>query len=899
MKKKLLFPEDFKTADISLNEASGKNHSLMMALLILRWLNGKCFLAVRGSIILLCLLGTTNAYAVKTKQLYNFNVHEKTLSAALGMIVKQTGTLVLYPPKLAKEEGINSIVGRYSINDALNIMLKDKDFSAGLTKRGVIVISQNNKNEASNMKVKELSLKTKVSTLVASVALATSAMAQDTNAENTPAAEENKNSLERIIVTSRRISENLQDIPVSVSSFSADNMEARGVQNITDLQMFVPNATLQVGRATNSTLQAYIRGIGIQDPLWGYEPGVSIYIDEVFMARPQGAVLDTLDLERIEVLRGPQGTIFGKNTIGGALSFVTKRLDNEAYLNTEVRVGSYNQRDLLISGATPLIEDKLYIGGSVASVNRDGFGEFVNLNQDNYNKEVVTGRIKLEATPTNDWFLRLTLDKTKDDTNAKGSHRLTGSVIPGFEDEKPLSNVYDSAGIEPYQNQVINKGASLLAEWEINDNWAFKSITAKRFGDTPMTNIDADGSKAQSLGVPVIYSDEQFTQEFQVNYGDDKLSGVAGVFYFNGDSGGVYGVILGEQLVMPTDYTIETGGTLKTESFAAYAQGSYQLDEQWSVTLGARVTYDEKKAHFFQKHYHHLRYPWDAAETPDNVSSEFKNSESWNEFTPYIGTEYKFNDSTMVYVNYRSGYKAGGFDPRANLEDNPNADKPFDPEIVDTYEFGIKTDLLDETLRINAAVFYNDYTDQQLDLVTFNDLGNQVTEVLNAGTSYTQGVELETTWLASDNLTLHFNIGYLDADYESIEVVDENGDIDDIADEFQFANTPKVTSNLGFTYLNEINSWNLSINGDWAFRDEVKLDSKLATLTQESYSLFNLGVSVESPDGDWRISLNGRNLTDEEYLVANYHSLDFGLDPNIVGFYGSPRTVTLSVRYSM
>jgi iron complex outermembrane receptor protein len=881
MKKKLFPPEDFKSTDISLNVASGKNHFLMMALLILRWLSGRHFFINNAKIILFYLFFTTNAYATKTKQLYNFDVHEKTFSAALDRIVKQTGTLVLYPPKLAKEEGINSIVGRYSINEALNIMLKHKSFSAGLTKRGVIVISQNNKNEASNMKEKDLSLKTKVSTLVASIALATSAMAQDTNVDNTIAVEENKNTLERIIVTSRRISENLQDIPVSVSSFSAKNMEARGVQNITDLQMFVPNATLQVGRATNSTLQAYIRGIGIQDPLWGYEPGVSIYIDEVFMARPQGAVLDTLDLERIEVLRGPQGTVFGKNTIGGALSFVTKRLDNEGYLNTELRVGSYNQRDLIISGATPLIDDKFYFGGSVASVNRDGFGEFVNLNQDNYNKEVVTGRIKLEATPTNDWFIRLTLDKTKDDTNAKGSHRLTGSTIPGFEDEKPLSNVYDSAGIEPYQNQVINKGVSLLAEWEINNNWAFKSITAKRFGDTPMTNIDADGSKAQSLGVPVIYSDEQFTQEFQVSYGDDKLSGVAGVFYFNGDSGGVYGVVLGEQLVMPTDYTIETGGTLKTESFAAYAQGSYQLDEQWSVTLGARVTYDEKSAHFFQKHYYHLRYPWDAAETPDNISSEFENSESWNEFTPYIGTEYKVNDATMVYVNYR------------------NADKPFDPETVDTYEFGIKSDLLDGSLRINAAVFYNDYTDQQLDLVTFNDLGNQVTEVLNAGTSYTQGVEVETTWLVSDKLTLHFNMGYLDADYESIKVIDENGDEDDIADEFQFANTPKITSNLGFTYLNEINNWNLSINGDWAFRDEVKLDSKLATLTQESYSLFNLGASVESPNGQWRISLNGRNLTDEEYLVANYHSLDFGLDPNIVGFYGSPRTVTLSVRYSL
>ena len=187
----------------------------------------------------------------------------------------------------------------------------------------------------------------------------------------------NKGELERIEVTARKTVENLQEVPVAVTSIGAQELAENGISVMTEVQQFSPNTTLQSSRGTNSTITAFIRGVGQQDPLWGYEAGVGIYIDDVYIARPQGAVLDLLDVQQIEVLRGPQGTLYGKNTIGGAIKYVTKEMDGDATLNIKGTVGSYGQKDLKVTGQLPLIDEKLYVGFGFATLNRDGFGEFL------------------------------------------------------------------------------------------------------------------------------------------------------------------------------------------------------------------------------------------------------------------------------------------------------------------------------------------------------------------------------------------------------------------------------------------------------------------------------------------------------------------------------------------
>ena len=304
-----------------------------------------------------------------------------------------------------------------------------------------------------------------------------------------------KAELERIEVTARKTVENLQEVPVAVTSIGAQELAENGISVMTEVQQFSPNTTLQSSRGTNSTITAFIRGVGQQDPLWGYEPGVGIYIDDVYIARPQGAVLDLLDVQQIEVLRGPQGTLYGKNTIGGAVKYVTKEMSGDATLNIQGTVGSYSQKDLKVTGQLPLIDEKLYVGFGFATLNRDGYGEFLtsaldNQDRENYNKDVTAARVTLEYTPTDDLFFRFSWDKTDDDSNAKGGYRLLPSLLTNA----PVpDSVYDSYTSLPTWNKVELEGMSLTARWDMSANTSIKYVAATRESYSP-TNIDFDNT---------------------------------------------------------------------------------------------------------------------------------------------------------------------------------------------------------------------------------------------------------------------------------------------------------------------------------------------------------------------------------------------------------------------
>ncbi len=247
--------------------------------------------------------------------------------------------------------------------------------------------------------------------LLASVAAAPMALCVPAAAQEVAAEEAG----DEIVVTARRREESLQDVPIAISVQTAEALDQRGASDITVLQQTTPNATVQVARGSNSTLIAFIRGVGQQDPLWGFEPGVGLYVDDVYVARPQAAVLDIFDIERIEVLRGPQGTLYGRNTIGGAVRYVTSSLDqDDPHLRARFSYGSYNQMEALISGSMPLSEN-FVMGGAVAGYVRDGYGENLNTGAEHYNKDVFAYRLSAQWTPTEDLTIRLTTDGVEDD----------------------------------------------------------------------------------------------------------------------------------------------------------------------------------------------------------------------------------------------------------------------------------------------------------------------------------------------------------------------------------------------------------------------------------------------------------------------------------------------------
>ncbi|RUO58749.1 TonB-dependent receptor [Pseudidiomarina insulisalsae] len=721
-------------------------------------------------------------------------------------------------------------------------------------------------------------------------------------------ADENEaTALERIEVTARRKTESLQDVPVAVSSFSASDLEEVGVEDITELQQRIPNATIQVSRGTNSTLTAYIRGVGQQDPLWGFEPGVGVYIDDVYIARPQGAVLEVFDLERIEVLRGPQGTLYGKNTIGGALKYVTKELTGYDELSVQGTVGSYNQRDLKISGQTAL-SDNFYVGAAVASLQRDGFGEYVNTGQENYNKDLLTYRVSARWLINRDMDLKFSYDKTEDESNSKGAHRLQTSLVTG---QEPYEDVYDSNTAMPVDNLVETEGWSVVYNWDIDANWGFKSVTAGREGYTD-TNIDFNATGEPIFMVPAIYEDEQFTQEFQVTYtNNSNFDFVGGLYYYDGEACGVFGTVLPMYLAAFGGVTVDNGGCVQTDSVAVYGQGSYQLNDDWSLTLGGRYTRDEKEANVFRFTYLGVHYinqagletPYDPDQVlnefgqPFSVNSDFTSGGDWSRFSPHVALNYQANDDVMFYGSYSNGFKSGGVDMRGDKSLNPTIDEPYDPEIVDTFEFGMKSELLDGRMRLNSAIFYSDYQDMQVTVQRVVPAGIS-SQVLNAGESTVKGFEVETVFAATESLNFTAMLGYIDAEFDSVVYTEPaTGETTDVTDAWSFQNTPELTYNIAFDKTFEFSNGQIVWSGNYAYRDDTQMFEAPSPLDQDAYGLVNTSVVWYSNGGQWSVGLHGKNLTDEEYRVGGYNfGPTFG-DDAVVSYYGDPRTVSLSVGY--
>lgn len=723
--------------------------------------------------------------------------------------------------------------------------------------------------------------------------------------------------LEKIQVTARKTVESIQEVPVAITSVSDIEMAEKGIQVLTEIQSLSPNTTLQRSRGTNSTLTAFIRGVGQQDPLWGYEPGVGIYIDDVYIARPQGAVLDILDVERIEVLRGPQGTLYGKNTIGGAIKYVTKAMSGDAELGVQASLGSYNQRDLKVTGQYPL-SDQFYVGFGFASLNRDGFGSYLqsalpNQDSENYNKDLTASRITLEYRPSDDLFFRFGWDKTDDDSNAKGGYRL----LPSVRTDAPVPNsVYDSYTSLPTENKVELEGLNFTASWDVNENTQVKYIFADRESYSP-TNIDFDNTPLRIFDVPAIYDDEQTTHELQLNYSGEGFSLVSGLYYYDGQSCGQFEAILddlGQNAFGTPGLTREVSGCSNSESTAFYAQSSFDINDAWSMTLGARYTKDERSAEVNNGLRFETVYPesgWVPGYVrPDGelVPNVLDEQDDWSRFTPRAGVEYQQSDDVMFYASYSQGFKSGTFNPRATI-----AEPAVDPEIVDSFEVGMKSDWNDN-LRLNLTWFTLDHKDRHyISILPGDGFADLNQRLANAGKSEASGIEAEVVYIATDDLEFNLNLGWIDAEFtEVLDTDPETGELFDKSDRFTISNTPDLTYNLGMNYSFENDLGDFVFNANYYYRDDYVLFEEDSLLTQDGYGLLNASLNWYSSVSNWTAGLHLKNLTDEEYMVGGYqfvtpdqsdptnislYTPGLGGDNTLIAYYGDPRTVTLTIGY--
>ncbi|MHC4610312.1 MAG: TonB-dependent receptor, partial [Planctomycetota bacterium] len=709
-----------------------------------------------------------------------------------------------------------------------------------------------------------------------------------------------------IIVTSRKREENVQEIPVAVTVLPAEILEDTAAADISEIQSQVPNLSIYPGRNQSTTLTAFMRGVGQADPLWGVDPGVGLYLDDVYIARPQGALLDVFDIERIEVLRGPQGTLYGKNTIGGAIKYVSREMTDDYRGQVSMTAGDFANQEVKASFSGPLVEGKLRGKFALASLRHEGYGTNLFTGRDVSDKDTTAFRAALDWLPSEDVTLKFSYDWTEDNAEPKGLTRLAAnSLCPLFliGTCEPLPDIFDTeAGLEP-ANGTDSEGYSMVIEWDINDHWLFKSITAHRESDT-RNNIDFDTTPAVIADTTTFYFDEQDSQEFQFIYtGGQRLNGVFGFYYFDGFAGGLvpFAFLEGSPFLNPL-YGITDGDT-DTESLAVFGDGSYRINDRLTLNFGARFTEEDKNGRAFNT------FNDSTFEQIFLVVADYDETTTFSSFSPKLGLDYQFSDDVMGYITASRGFKSGGYNVRAQETFFPESGLPFDDEVLTVAEVGVKSILADRSLILNAAVFYGDYTDVQVSTFTsFDSDGDGVDDsffgnFLNAGDATLSGLEVEFDWTsrAATWFGLSGNLSYLDAD---ADFLDENGD--GFVDTQVITNAPELTGALNLNFNTP--AWGGLITGSigYAYRDDSVLTNEggpdpfnptqpLLPIGQPSFDLWNARIGWLSGNGDWSFTVNGKNLSDEEYLTTGYNIPTLGV---LTGSFGTPRTVTATIGYS-
>lgn len=705
-----------------------------------------------------------------------------------------------------------------------------------------------------------------------------------------------------VTVTARRQEEQLFTLPGQVSVLGAETLvEDIAAENIGALQGLVPNLNLVQGRGSSSAANIYIRGIGQPDALATFDPAVGVYVDDVYISRIRGALFDVYDVEQIEVLRGPQGTLYGKNTNGGALKITTKKPGDEVEAFGRVSYGSYNAIEASGTVSGP-ITDTLGGGLSLYLGQRDGYVDDP-ITGDEYNdKDTWAARGTLVWTPTDSIETVLNVDYTEESPSltvgqpqsllfavdlapATPASAIVPLFIPTGEefDFETATSLSRAGGTDlENSNELKHAGLGLTTTIDLNEAWTLKSITAHR--DLQYDDfIDIDATPVELGDVFVGVEQNQTSQEFQFLYDNGgNLRGVGGVFWLNENVSSFQQAYADDFLLsggIPLPFVRDIEDNLNLHSYAAFSNVIVDINDKLSFTGGLRYTYELKT------------YQRGTTTTFDPTGFQFRESESWTDVSPLVSLDYEFNDDFFGYAKVAKGFKSGGFNGRAN---SPGDQEPYDPETVWTYEIGARKSYNDGRFNVSTAVFYNDYKDFQARVSVESEPGDFTFPVFNAGELEIWGVELEAQVLIGDSLTLDAQIGYLDASYG--EFLDENAPTGDRADTDEPAFSPDWTARFGGSYAFDLGgAGTLTIGGDANYRGEhaLAVDQLVPEVFQDSYWLTNARIVWTDVEDSWSLGVYGKNLGDEVYKT------DFQEFASVGGirtaYFGAPQTFTVQL----
>ena len=721
--------------------------------------------------------------------------------------------------------------------------------------------------------------------------------------------------LEEIVVTARKREESLQDTPLAVSAFNARELEQRNIISVNEISQYIPNVQYdnvasEAGGGNSS--QIFIRGIGQTDYVLTVEPGVATYLDGVYISKSMGSLMDNIDLERVEVMRGPQGTLFGRNTIGGAVSIISKRPSEEFEGYAEVTGGNYERIDGKISLSGP-VSDRVRLRLTAASQNRDGHVKRLVDGGRQGSKQALFGRLVAEIDVTEDFLATATIDITETNEEAAGRVVLWASEInegaffnffynnfdfpacsPLAGDPARFSNPdcwnsqwqtelddLENYSRGPNQSDVSILGLNLTLDWDIGP-FSIRSVTA--FRDSQV-DIGQDLVANPSLYIDWVDQDiemETVTQELQLSGTafNERLEYVVGFFWMNETGSQDFGVRF-------PPIRITSGGSIDNTSTAGFAQGTFSITDQLALTFGARYTHDKirfRPEQTVDELYltsggildAALTLPTDppfrllAPGTPILPRVWAQGTE--DNFTPAVTLSYDFNDDFMGYFTYSHGFKAGGFTMRAfppvipgvttDITEPNELIPTFGPEEVEMFEIGLKSELFNRRMRLNLAGFITNYDDLQI-LGSAGDLGVPVIE--NAGDARIWGVEVESLLIVNDWLRLNGSLGWLDHKYLNV-LPNETG----ITEDDELANAPEWNASLGATAdLMDNEQGHAYLRIDWSHKgQQYKTPRNVERLNQDSYDMLNMSLTWESVDRHWLATVGGTNLLDEIYIVS-------------------------------
>lgn len=770
-----------------------------------------------------------------------------------------------------------------------------------------------------------------------SLCLAIAAVAAGTAGAQEPANSSTARLMEEIVVNARGVEEGLQDAPIAVSAFTGDTLDYRGVDSLNQIERFVPSLTLQnnpsFGGASNSAA-IYLRGVGQKEFLPTTEPGVGLYVDGVYVARSVGAILDIIDIERLEVLRGPQGTLFGRNTIGGAISIATRKPEPGGEFGGSLSAAAGTDSLLHLRGTVHIpVSDSFAIRGSLASMTQDGYVERadgIDLGDD----DTFTGRVSFAFQPSDRFSALITADMTRDRENGPALeligidftdlsqlqgvvlappppmafiHNVTTAALGpgqpcaatdpagnGVTSNPASANCYDARyigadgkdeGTAPAYSETDVFGLSATLDFNLSDTVAIKSITAYRELDSDFAR-DGDHSPHRISQFEDTLDQEQFTQELQLIGTHDRLDWILGAYYFSEDGNNVNTL----------DFTVSnfrSGGQFDNTAWAAFAQATYDVTDKLHLTLGGRYTDEDKSFTPDQIIYNNYYAGFSNLVPPGNplaaldapflqagsrILPLLEKEISISEFTPMANLAFDLSDRTMIYLTYSEGFKSGGFTQRvfppvvAGFTAPPGTP---DIDLIPTYE--------PEFVEVIEAGIKLDLLDGRLRIngavfqTDYEELQVQVFNSVapvtrNIGEASIEGVELEVSASPADGWFIEGSLSMLNAEYDNIDTANTL-----ILKSNDFERVPETMASVGISKEFLLaSSGSVMLRADWSYRSETYNDAYNTPLLEtDSYSLIDASVRWTNQQGDWSVILSGRNLSDEQYLVTGVYGTAF------------------------